>query len=64
MALSAWYVIFFLFMQIVANHVVPGLFNSDSFKPHLIYELPSMFGKLEVRRVENILKVLCLFYKN
>ncbi|KZS06760.1 transforming growth factor-beta-induced protein ig-h3 [Daphnia magna] len=42
---------------IVANHVVPGLFNSDSFKTNLIYKLPSMLGTLDVRRIENILKV-------
>ena len=43
--------------QIVANHVVPGLFNSDSFRPHLIYKLPSLFGTLAVQRTEKILKV-------
>lgn len=46
--------------QIVANHVVPGLFNSDSFKPHLIYKLPSMFGTLNVHRIETVLKVTSL----
>ncbi len=43
--------------QIVANHVVPGLFNTDSFRPHLIYKLPSLFGTLAVQRTEKILKV-------
>ena len=34
----------------VANHVVPGLFNSDSFKPDLIYNLSSLYGTLAVQR--------------
>ena len=38
------------FKQIVANHVVPGLFNTHSFKPDLVYKLPSLFGSLSVRR--------------
>ncbi|XP_046655629.1 periostin-like [Daphnia pulicaria] len=46
-----------LLKTIVANHVVPGLFNSDSFRPHLIYKLPSMFGTLAVQRIETVLKV-------
>ena len=38
------------FKQIVANHVVPGLFNTHSFKPDLVYKLPSLFGSLSVCR--------------
>ena len=34
----------------MANHVVPGLFNTLSFKPDLVYKLPSLFGSLSVRR--------------
>ena len=38
--------------------MVPGLFNSDSFKPDLFYKLHSLFGTLAVHRTqENVIKV-------
>jgi len=47
-----------LLKKIVANHVVPGLFNSDSFKLDLIYNLSSLYGTLAVQRsAETGLKV-------
>lgn len=44
--------------QIVANHIVPGLYNSGSFRPDLIYNLNAVFGSLAVQRsLETGLKV-------
>ena len=39
--------------SILANHVVPGLFNSDAFKPDLVYKLPSLISDLAVQRTKN-----------
>lgn len=49
-----------LLKTIVANHVVPGLFNSDSFKPELTYKLPSLFGTLAVHRTKENIIMVCL----
>lgn len=47
-----------LLKTIVANHIVPGLFCTDSFRSELIYKLPSLFGALAVQRTtESVIKV-------
>ena len=46
-ALFTFFILNF-FKQFVANHVVPGLFNTHLFKPNLVYKLPSLFGSLSV----------------